>query len=238
MIVSTLVANILKTSGVVGVGQVALAEDSTLVFTLLNQMLAQWRRKNLLVYRTQDVILTGTGAQSYTIGTGGTINVARPARIEAAFRRQLVPASPNQVDTPMQILQSRQDYNRIALKTLSPIPMAVFYDPTYPLGTIYPWPVPSSAYEVHLTILGLLPAFANLQETIALPEEYEDALFWNGVKRTRVAYRRELDVQTNLLAAESKKTLRQANMTIPALTMPGGIPSTGGRYNIFTDQGR
>jgi hypothetical protein len=95
---------------------------------------------------------TSTGAQSYTVGTGGDFNVARPDRLEAAFVRQLIPSGQNQIDFPLQILQAREDYNRIALKTMGTLPQVIFYDSAYPLGVIYPWPVPqASIYQIHLT---------------------------------------------------------------------------------------
>ena len=155
----------------------------------------------------------------------------------AAFRRQLIPSTPNLVDTPLTILQSREDYNRIALKTMTTVPEFLWYDPAYPLGVIYPWPVPSSAYEIHMTVLRELPAFASANVTITLPEEYESALLWNLTKRIRIAYRRPVDISINMQARNSLNVLAQANMAIPQLTMPSGIPAkNNSRFNIYTGQ--
>lgn len=61
-----------------------------------------------------------TGAQSYTVGAGQSINITRPDRIEAAFVR-LVNGT-QAVDYPLDLLGSREDYNKIALKGLSTFP--------------------------------------------------------------------------------------------------------------------
>lgn len=57
-----------------------------------------------------------TGASSYTVGTGQNVNIPRPDRIEAAFVR-LVNGT-QQVDYPLDVLGSREDYNLVALKGL------------------------------------------------------------------------------------------------------------------------
>ena len=86
----------------------------------MNMMLAQWQRKRWMVYSLDDVAFTPTGAASYTVGLGGTVNIPRPDRIEAAFVRLTNGAMP--VDYPLALLEAREDYNKIALKNLQTFP--------------------------------------------------------------------------------------------------------------------
>lgn len=226
----------LKTAGVIGVGQTALAEDINDAFTQLNWMMGQWRRKRWLVYHLVDVTKVSTGATSYTIGPSGDFNVtARPDRIEAAFFRQLIQSQPNRVDYPLKILQSREDYNRIALKQLGSFPQTIWYDSAFPLGVLYPWPVPAATiYEFHLSLKEILPQFATLSTTITLPEEYYAALHLNLVPRIWTMYGREADPVVIALAKDALNVIRGANTQIATLSMPDDVVRTG-KYNIYSD---
>lgn len=224
----------LKKSGVIGVGQTAAAEDANDAFDDLNDMVAQWQRKRWLVYRLVDVLFLSTGAVSYTVGVGGNFNVARPDRLEAAFVR--LTSSNLPVDMPLTLLQSREDYNRVRLKTQSGYPYWIFYDPAFPTGAVYPWPVATAGlYEIHLTLKEQLGAFANLNSTVNLPPEYTAALKWNLTARICMSYALPVPPGVVAMAKDALNTIRNANAQIPEARMPAGLPGRGGRYNIFTD---
>lgn len=228
---------VLKDVGVVGVGQTALAEDTNDAFDTMNMMIAQWNRKRWLIYHLLDVALVSTGAISYSIGTGGDFNTPRPDRLEdGCFFRQLITASsPNQIDYPLELLESREDYSRIGLKQLTTIPQYIFYDAGYPLGTIYPWPVPQAVqYEVHLLVKAQITQFANLADTINLPPEYLAAIRYNLGARLRPMYQLPPDPSLVALATDSLNLIRQANAQVPRLRMPRGL-GTGMKYNIYSD---
>lgn len=226
----------LKDAGVVGVGQSALAEDVNDAFTKLNWMISQWQRKRWLVFQTVDLPFTSTGAQTYTVGPTGNFNVAvRPDKLEAAYFRQLIQSQPNQVDYPLTLIPSMENYSRLALKKLSTFPQAIYYDPGYPLGTIYPWPVPQATiYEIHLIVKQQLTQFTNLSDTVNLPEEYRAALELNLVLRLGPQYGIPLDPSIADLARDALNTIRGANAQISILTMPDGLVRNG-KYNIFSD---
>lgn len=224
----------LQAAGVIGVGQIPLAENSQLALRQLNRMVGQWNRKRWLVYQLVDTAFTGTGAVSYTVGTAGNFAIARPDRIEAAYVRQVNISAPNQVDYPMQILESREDYSRIALKQLSGGPSYyVFYDPAYPTGALYPWPLVSSSYEIHILTKAVLSTLAALATTVSLPPEYEEALQWNLALRLRPLFQLPPDETVTAMAAASLATIRGANAQIARLTMPSSLRS--GAYNIYSD---
>lgn len=224
-------------SGVVGTGQTASGQDSALFLTRLNFMLDEWSNERWLVYHNVDISKVSTGAQSYTVGPAGDYpRTERPDRLEAAFFRQLVQSQPNQIDYPLEILQSRGDYNNIALKQLVSFPQCIFYDSAYPLGVIYPWPVPQAAiYEVHINVKEILSELVNLQATITLPKVYFNALHYNMVVRLRNAYdlpEKPRDVQ---LAKAALNAMRKANTQIGRLTMPQDLVRPG-IYNVYSDQ--
>lgn len=235
-----LIISAMKDAGVVGVGQTPLAEDTNDALSRLNAMMAQWARRRWTVYHLIDVVFPATGALSYTLGPGGNLNVPRTNKIESAFFRLLTGGSPeNLVDYPLAVLNSREDYNQISLKSLASFPSILFYDSGWPLGNVYIWPVPSSQYEIHLSIKAELQTFGGLSVAVDLPPEYDEALRLNLAVRLRVAYRLPADPQLNGLAKIALNTVKNANTQIPALNYPSDLPrGSSGRYNIFSDGNR
>lgn len=231
-----MIALALVDAGIYGQSQTASAEDTNNAFRRLNWMISQFARKRWLVYHLIDVAFTTTGAESYTVGSGGNFNTPRPDKIESAFARQLLPGSPNQIDYPLEILQSREDYNRIRMKTLGSWPSLVFYDSDYPLGHLYVWPVPAaSQFSIHISLKQPLSQFATLTQDIDLPPEYEGALFYNLVVRLQTAFKIPLDPVAVALAKDGLNVLRGSNTQIPTLRMPGAVLGRGRAYNIYSD---
>lgn len=229
-----------KDAGVLGVGQTMLAEDVNDALTRLNMMIAQWRVKRWLVWHLVDKSVVSTGAQSYTVGPGGDINVSvRPDKLESAYFRMLPGANGTQsVDYPLQMLFAYEDYARITLKSLVSFSQCIFYDSAWPLGRIYPWPIPqASLYEVHIILKDVLSEFADLTSTFDFPPEYLAALHYNLTIRIRAAYRLPEDVNYTGLAKDALETIRSANAQIPSLVMPDNLVRPG-VYNIYSDQTR
>lgn len=229
-----LISLVLKNSGVIGVGQDPLPEDINDCFSALNLMLATWAKKRWMVYHQIDVAKAATGALSYTVGIGGDFNTPRPDKIEAAYVR-MTNVTSNQPDYPLVVIQAREDYSRITLKTLNSFPTYCFYDSDFPLGNLYAWPVPSNLYEIHIIVKSQLTQIANLSDIVALPAEYAEAIIWNLARRIRPAYQLPPDPQVNNLARETFNAIVQANVQIARLTMPPTLLNKG-RYNIYADR--
>lgn len=224
----------LKQVGVLGVGQTASAEDTADSFKLLNMMLAQWSVKRNVVYQIVDISCSATGAQTYTVGAGGDFNTPRPAKLFGAYCRQFnAPGMP--VDYPLDLLQSITDYSRISTKTIGSMPSAVWYDPQMPLGVLHTWPVASAGYEIHILSLTPLAKFATPYDDITLPEVYEEALMYNLAGRLYALYGLQPNPVVIALASASLATVRQSNLQVATLCMPGGLTGRGA-YNVYSDR--
>lgn len=225
-----------RDSGVFGTGQTPLAGDLEDALTRLNMMIGQWNRRRWLVYHLVDTGITCDGSVSYTIGTGGDFNIARPDRIEAAYMRQVVPTNPTPIDWPMQLISAYEDYIKIAIKTLTAAPSEyLFYDSGFPLGRLFPWPVPNYQYELHVLTKAVLHSFPDVGTEIVLPEEYHEAIYLNMMVRLRMAYRMKSDAVMIGLAKAALNTIRRSNVQIARLMMPGPI-ARGPNYNIYSDR--
>lgn len=223
--------------GALGSGQTATGEDMNKAYTRLQWLLAQWQRKRWMIYHLVDLSVVSTGQLFYTIGPGGDINTpTRPDRLESAFLRQLVNGSPNAVDYPLELLQSMEDYTMIALKTLKSFSGYVFLDSDYPLGKVYPWPVPeASLYEVHVQVKAILNQFTSLDQEVNLPEEYLPALEYNLAVRLAPAYGQPVPQGIVGLAKDAMNVIRNSNTQIARLQMPSGLGRPG-VYNPYSDQ--
>lgn len=231
-----IVALALKHSGVIGAGQTAGPEDTNDAFTLMNMMLSQWNRKRWLVYHLIDVYAVSTGAESYSVGPAQAFNTPRPDRIESAFARQILPSTSHQIDYPLTILQSREDYNLITLKTMGTWPSLVFYDSGFPLGTLKFWPLPAAGqFELHVSLKAPLTQFASLAQEIVLPPEYIPTLFYNLAARLRPAYQLGPDPTVTAMAKDSLNVIRGANAQIATMRMPNAVVGRGRAYNVFSD---
>ena len=217
----------LKDIGALGVGQSISAEDTEDALATLNMMLGQWQGERLSVYHLVDTALRSTGAQSYSVGIGGDFNVPRPIKIESAFARL------SGIDYPLRIIPSREDYNLIGMKALGSMPSSIYYDPGYPLGTLYFWPVPNASYELHITTMETLPQFIAPAVPVNLPPEYMAALRYNLAIYLAPSYQIDPMRALSMLAANAKRVLKRMNVQIAQLTMPDAVLRRR-RFNIFT----
>lgn len=237
--VNDLVGAALVDSGVVGQGQTPSPEDANKAWLITNLLAGQWNRKRWLIWHLIDVSKVSTGALSYTIGPGGDFNVPRPDRLEDGnFARQITVNNPQQVDYPLHLIESREDYNRIVLKTMGTFPNEIFYDSAYPLGNVFVWPIPQAGlYEIHLALKDTIPLFTSLPQSIVLPPEHQAALYYNVIVRLRAAYQLPADPVMVSLARESLNVIRGANTQIPTSKMPRQVLNNRrAAYNVFSDQ--
>ena len=230
-----IILSALKKAGILGVGQSASAEDINDAFNDLNDMLASWQRKRWLIWHDVDVSLVSTGAESYSVGIGGDFNIVRPDKLEAAYIRQ-ISTSGNQVDYNLRILPSREDYSMIPLKSLTAFTGKIFYDSGYPLGQVYPYPIPNAGlYELHLILKEQLGQFTTLTQILNIPLEYIPAMKWNLAIRLMASYKLPQDGAIIALAKDALNVIRMANTQVPNLKMPGALINRG-MYNIYSDQ--
>jgi hypothetical protein len=234
-----IVTQALKKSGILGSGGTASASDQNDALADLNDMLAQARRQRFLVFNELDIGFTSTGAFTYTVGPGGDYDVTpRPNRIQAAYVRQ-IQAQGLQVDQPLSVVDSREQYSRIATKQLVSFPQLVYLETALPLGILHPYPCPNaSIYSIHLILKDTLPNVGLQTNLSGFPEEYIPWMKFNLARRLRQAYGKGMkpDPELNILANDAIDVVVNANLQIDELVMPGAVLPRGSGYNIYSDQ--
>lgn len=158
-----IVTDAIDEAGALGVGQTALAEDIDKIFRRLQRMIKTWNQNRWLVPSLQDISFVADSSKFYTIGIGGDIDIQRPNQIKAAYVIQRNTGN-TPVSFPLTQIFAYEDYALIAVKDLNSLPTNYFYDAAFPLGNFYPYPIPSSSYEIHIIIQNLL-GFGSTIET-------------------------------------------------------------------------
>jgi hypothetical protein len=224
----------LKDIGALGIGQAISADDTADALATLNMMLGQWQGERLSVYHLVDTAIASTGAQAYSVGNGGDFSIQRPIAINAAYAR-LNAGSATPIDYPVTIIDSREDYSRIALKALQSFPSYAYYDPAFPLGNLIYYPIPNNTFELHIVTMEALPQFATPATVINLPPEYMTAIRYNLAMFLAPSY--QIDPQRTLigLAVNAKRIVKRMNTSIQAMQMPRGLGSKQ-RWNIYADR--
>jgi hypothetical protein len=110
------------------------------------------------------------GAQQISYTIPGDFKMERPLRITNAFTRIYTQGSG--LDYPIEIVDQKR-YVDIGFKAIqAPWPIVLWYNPTYPLGTIFVYQNPSGSAELHLYTDLILTNLASLTQEIVLPQGY------------------------------------------------------------------
>lgn len=123
------------------------------------------------VTMSQNAVGNFTNQISFT--SPGQIAIQRPLRITQAYSR--ITTTNSFVDFPCEI-KDIDAYAHIGLK-YQPGPWAkwLFYNPTFPNGTIYLWPVPTQTVQFHFWTDMLLQS-VGLTDVLRLPQGYYNYL--------------------------------------------------------------
>jgi hypothetical protein len=223
-----------RDAGALGLGQTLNAANVQEGFKRLNQMIGGWRAKRWMVFHLVELSVVCDGSPFYTIGSGGDFNVpVPPPKIEAAFVRQVVGVQ--NVDWPLTIIGSREEYSRIGIKTIENFPSQLFYDTAWPLGKVYLYPVPDVPYQVHIVVRDVLGAFPSLDSVLTLPPEYEEAMRMQLARRIAPTFGKKLDPEYLRLAGAAMDNVVTSNLQIAQLNLPREVTGGGG-YNVFTNR--
>ena len=207
-----------------GDDQTFTAQDYTNALQALNGMLQTWTIESLSVWTINRTVLPLTiGTQAYTLGTGGTLNMARPTWIENMSILQTT-VTPN-IEIPIQILQD-QDWMNIPIKAVSStFPTACYPQGDYPFNTLNFWPIPTQACSVVLYTPGPFGGFATINDAFSMPNGYERAIRFNLAVELCPEYGIEASPSVLGIAHQAKNELKIRNYQPNYLTVDAALLS-------------
>lgn len=218
--------------GAIQTGEALTADEANDSFDILTSWLDSESTVKDMIYHIQQETLTWTGGQaSQTIGTGGDFNTDRPIRIEDGtyFR------DANTIDDPITILRDRQSYDSHPSKTDSTtFPEVLYYEPDYPLGVLYAYPVPSTSITLKLNSWKKLQVFTGLTDSLAMPPGYQWMIENNLAVHLEPVFDLSCPERVKMEAISSKKRLKRINH-VPITSMnEAAFITTRGRADIET----
>ena len=236
----------LKKAGVTGKGRAPDAEDTTSALADLNDMIQQWNTQRWIIWEVIDKGVVSNGGNSYPIGPGagalpGGIELPiAPRNLKAAYVKLLqTSGSGLNVNQPLEVIPSLEEYSRLSLPQLVSFPQYVYLQASYPIGTIKPYPLPNATiYEIHVIVQNPIIAIDLNTDLSVLPGYYIPAFKFNLAQILRQAYGRgrTRDSYLDQLASNSMEIVINANLQISELVMPKVLVNQQNGYNIFSDQ--
>lgn len=129
------------------------------------------------VTMSANALSTVNPAEQFTYTTPGMIKIPRPLRLAPTGYTRLAASGNSNLDYWFDCTMSMDRYNEFGLKfNPGPWPLVVAYQPTFPLGTLWAYPNPNIAGEVHLFTDLIFTEFATLTQDVSLPQGYTRSL--------------------------------------------------------------
>ena len=228
-----LIRGSLRLLGVLASGEQPSAAEAFDGLQALNAFLDSASNEKLTAYVIErlDVPLV-PGKAVYTWGVpGGDIAHPRPFHLEGAVLRLVE----NAYEYPLDLVDQAM-YQTVALKSQPSLyPSLVWYEPTYPLGTLHLWTVPEQA-----NVLGLLPfvpltRFSSLDAAVTFPQGYERWLRYALAVELAPEYGREVSPVVVATLAQAISAIKRVNSVVPTLGMdPAYSGRQAGTWDAYT----
>jgi hypothetical protein len=192
----------------------------------LNLIVDGWNAepdKHYAIASDTSTLASGTG--TYTLGTGGTINRARPVLIHSA---NIILSG---LKHPLDLI-NQEEYNAILEPgTQAQVPRKLYDNGGHPLRTLKFFPVPSGTPDLEINSPFTIALFAALNSAVALPPAYYKALVYTLATDWAPSFRLQLDPMIPQIAAEAQAAMKVPNVLNfkPAIALenPAGAPARG-----------
>lgn len=211
----SLIAGAMRLLGALGAGETLDSDLAATGLEVLNELLDGWQTQALLLYSDQRVVLTWTAGQSsLTIGrVGADLTEDRPLTIKAAG---FLLASG--YEYPMRVLTLGAWANVVNKDFGATYPRGVYYEPTFPNGTLYLWPVPQGSISLVLYVGAQLGAVQNLTDLYQLPPGYLRALRYNLADALGAELGLAVPARVAQMANDAKADIKRQNLRLADLS--------------------
>lgn len=226
--------------GLLQSGEVPSSDDLTFAFNRFNDWVDWLKTKGLTCYTITRTTWALTTATSYTVGLTGTIAIDRPVSPNAISAAGFIDTT--LTNTPEFLLGdvlTEQQYQDVVMKSFSsPYPQRWYYNPTYPLGALKPWPIPSkSGLQGVIYTPTPVSEFTTVDDSFALPPGYRRFFRTNLAVELAAAFDTQPSASLVQAADESRASVKTTNVRLVDLASnTAGVFSRVPGYNIFTDQ--
>lgn len=228
VLVTDLIANTMKEIGALAPGEPPTSDEQTDILGKLNRLLDRWNTQRLYTFNVNFVNYTLTANLSpHTIGPTGTFTVSvRPVEIKAAAII-LNNVTPN-VTSPVTLRDDDWWANQRVKSLAASLPTDLYYSPDFPNGSLFLWPVPSTAYGLELETRTILASVV-IGDTITLPPGYEDAITLSLAEDICPMFEKSPNPVLLSAAMRARSAIKATNSFSPRIsTVEAGMPRGGG----------
>ena len=229
-----LISSALRLINVMAAGEqtpIDMANDSLLV---LNDMIDSWNADRLAIYTVQSTDFPFVlGQQTYTLGTGGNFNLARPPKIEGMSTIQLTnPSTP--VEIPIALYTWEEWQNQVPVKNVSgSIPLICYDDQAFPNRNLNFWPIPfDQPNSVRIYHWAELPA-QMLAAAVSFPPGYRQAFRYNLAALLAAEFAQPVPAVVAEIAVDSLARVKAMNM--PELVLQSDLIPDPSGWNYKAD---
>jgi hypothetical protein len=201
---------------------------------LANGMLGRWNLGKMIYSSSIVSVPLVSGQKIYTLGPGGTINAARPEKITGAAI--LFPTGPV-VRRGVHVTDDDSEWRSIAVQDIANgVPEFVYNDGASPLSTLYIYPQPGAGYVMEFYVWSLLAHFADLTDTVTLPEGYEHAITHSLACLIAAAWGLPVNPDVRAEAKLATAQIRSKNVRSPRMSTDQQLArgEGGGHYNYLS----
>lgn len=201
-----------------------------------NQMLDAWDadRPSIFTLNINDFPFV-MGDQTYSLGTGGDFDLARPSKLERAS--VVIPANAAQpLELPLDML-SDAEWQDVHVKLVqSAYPRKMYDDGAHPFRNLSFWPIPTVTCSFRLYSWAPLLKFASLDTKVILPPGYLEAIKYNLAPRLAPEFGVQTPTEVAVLAESSLAKIKTQNLPSPVLRVPASFSDDDTPYNWLTDE--
>lgn len=234
--VADLITASLRRMNVLQAGEAPSSDDLADGFLRFNDLVDSLALESLIIYqivRTTWNLVSGT--RDYAVGPSGAVNIARPIYIDHVHYQDTT-VSPV-LERPLDRL-TKDAWAAIPFKTqTNTLPSAVYYEPTYPTGTLSFYMTPTqSGLQGVIYAPTAVPRFGATSDIIALPPGYNRMLRDNLALELWPEFRENVPVDPGLVssAQTSKSLIKVSNVRMTDLGFDPALTGHGYRSNIYT----
>lgn len=189
----------LRLCGALALGETPSADQVTEASESLNMLVKAWQADGMALWARGEYTLALTlDAKSYTIGTGQTVDIAKPLKITQAILHD----TQTNVDIPMRII-TRDEYLRLGNKSTNGQPIQIYYDPQRDSGVLYVYPPANSSAvsykQIKFTYQKPFEDFDASTDNPDFPQEWYEALKYGLASRLAGEYGISMDDRRQLM---------------------------------------
>lgn len=206
--------------GALAPGEQPSIDDSAWVLQKLQRLIDRYNAKESMIYGVNFQSFTlPINVAPVTIGPGANFDVnQRPVRIKSAslILNDGTPGQ-NDVEVPLNIRDADWWAQQTIKGLQSTLPTDLYYNPNWPNGQLYFWPVANAVNQVRLEFEIILGQITAYNQQFSMPPAYWDAIIYPLAVSLCPSYERTASPELLKLEAQAIKAVEANNSTSPRM---------------------